>query len=340
MDLAELCKAHRRYGKIVVVYEKFLEEYPRDPSVAMVSMDLGLIYRGMGAFESALRKFYSVLNLSLLLPKEQIETYRELSTRAQIEIAETQYLMGDYSQAARYYDRLLRLELSPGERASVTFRKGYTHFLMDDFKSAVSVLRDYGDMFPGDAKVPESHYLLAESYRNLNQMQAAMEEVITLLRTNEVVGEQNPALWLFWKQKTGNQMANAFYERGDFLNALKIYQAMTPLSQSVTWQAPIIYQIGLCFERLRMAPKAIEAYAMLDTMDQWSEEVDDLNNLPEDLVFVRDMAIWRKQHLEWSLNKEQRLNDILNRPLIKQDDSTASLYPRAAGSENAALAQN
>ena len=180
---------------------------------------------------------------------------------------------------------------------------------MDDFKSAVSVLRDYGDMFPGDAKVPESHYLLAESYRNLNQMQAAMEEVITLLRTNEVVGEQNPALWLFWKQKTGNQMANAFYERGDFLNALKIYQAMTPLSQSVT-------------------------------LDQWSEEVDDLNNLPEDLVFVRDMAIWRKQHLEWSLNKEQRLNDILNRPLIKQDDSTASLYPRAAGSENAALAQN
>lgn len=324
LDLAELCKNHRKYGRIVVVYEKFLDEFPRDPEVATVSMDLGLIYRSMGAFESSLRKFYSVLNLSLLLPKERIDAYREISTRAQIEIAETHYLMGDYAQAARFYERLLRLELSPQERASVTFQFGYTHFLKEDYQSTISVLRDYAHMFPGDEKIPESHYLLAEAYRSLNQMQAAMQEVLTLLRSNEVVGAQNPALWLFWKQKTGNQLANAFYERGDHLNALKIYQAMTPLTASVTWQGPIIYQIGLCFERLRMVPKAIEAYDMLDTLEQWAEEVEAMEKLPDDLAFVQEMARWRKQHLEWSMDKDSRLNDLFNRPILKDSETTTS----------------
>lgn len=324
LDLAKLCKSHRKYGKIVVVYEKFLEEFPRDPEVATISMDLGLIYRSMGAFDSALRKFYSVLNLSLLLPRERIDAYREISTRAQIEIAETHFLMGEYVEAARYFERLLRLELSPLERASVTFQFGYTHFLSEDFQSTISALRDFAAMFPGDEKIPESHYLLAEAYRNMNQMQSAMQEVLTLLRTNEVVGAQNPALWLFWKQKTGNQLANAFYERGDHLNALKIYQAMTPLTKSVTWQGPIIYQIGLCFERLRMAPKAIEAYAMLDTMDQWAEEVARMEKLPDDLAFVQEMARWRKQHLEWSLDKDSRLNDLFNNPILREPDAGAT----------------
>ena len=324
LDLAELCKSHRKYGKIVVVYEKFLEEFPRDPEMATISMDLGLIYRSMGAFGSALRKFYSVLNLSLLLPREQIEAYREISTRAQIEIAETQFLMGDYEQAARYFERLLRLELSPQERASVTFQFGYTHFLSEDFQSTISVLRDFPVMFPGDEKIPEVHYLLAEAYGSINQMQSAMQEVLKLLQANEVVGAQNPALWLFWKQKTGNQLANAFYERGDHLNALKIYQAMTPLTKSVTWQGPIIYQIGLCFERLRMAPKAIEAYAMLDTMDQWSDEVTRMKVLPDDLAFVQEMARWRKQHLEWSLDKNTRLNDLFNSPILKSPDEPST----------------
>ena len=333
IDLAKLCKGHRKYGRIVVVYEKFLDEFPRDPEVATISMDLGLIYRSMGAFDSALRKFYSVLNLSLLLPKERIEAYRDISTRAQIEIAETHFLMGDYAQAARFYERLLRLELSPQERASVTFQFGYTHFLNDDFQSTVSVLRDYSAMFPGDEKIPESHYLLSEAYRNLNQMQSAMQEVLTLLKTNEVVGAQHPALWLFWKQKTGNQLANAFYERGDHLNALKIYQAMTPLTSSVTWQGPIIYQIGLCFERLRMVPKAIEAYNMLDSMDQWAEEVAKMEKLPDDLAFVQEMARWRKSHLEWSLDKDGRLNDLFNRSILKEPvTETSSIAPNLSPS--------
>ncbi|MDE0820781.1 MAG: hypothetical protein OSA95_06650, partial [Opitutales bacterium] len=56
--------------------------------------------------------------------------------------------------------------------------------------------------------------------------------------------------WIRWQKKAGNQLANEHFEEGETLNAIEIYQKMIILDSTPKWQAPIVYQLGLCFERL------------------------------------------------------------------------------------------
>ena len=44
------------------------------------------------------------------------------------------------------------------------------------------------------------------------------------------------------------------------MSALTIYQTLARLNEDADWQWPVIYQMGLCFERLRLSSRAAEAY--------------------------------------------------------------------------------
>src|SRR5690606_38282313 len=93
--------------------------------------------------------------------------------------------------------------------------------------------------------------------------QEALETVMTLLKEEDARKEKNPDKWIYWQKKTGNEFANGFYEQGEFMSALTIYQKLATLSKDPDWQWPVIYQMGLCFERLRLARRAAEAYKFI-----------------------------------------------------------------------------
>ncbi len=83
---------------------------------------------------------------------------------------------------------------------------------------------------------------------------------------------------------------------------------MAPLNKDPEWQWPIIYQIGLCFERLRMLPKTHEAYRLLVDEEEWENSQYDLN---ENLLSIKEMAVWRLGHIDWLSKTESGLLRLL-----------------------------
>lgn len=141
--------------------------------------------------------------------------------------------------------------------------------------------------------------------------------------------------WVHWQKKAGNYLANELFEEGETNKAVGIYQKMILLDPSPTWQAPIVYQLGLCFERIggnSYNPKAIEAYEIITnndknpeswdswtnkvkgTLDNQSEEID--TNLTEVLQgqeqFIYRMAQWRLKNLRWNLAAESEVKRLEN----------------------------
>lgn len=135
--------------------------------------------------------------------------------------------------------------------------------------------------------------------------------------------------WVHWQKKAGNMLANEHFEEGGevyTMKAIEIYQKMIGLDPTPKWQAPIVYQLGLCFERLgkdQYNPKAIEAYEILtnpsknpEAWGDWTlkiqaslEKLEGNENIDDSLAdvlqsqeqFIFRMAEWRLKNLRWNL---------------------------------------
>ncbi len=240
LDMAGMYEKAGISSKTVVIYEKFIETFDRDPEVPAIFIKLGIIYREMGVTKMALLKFYNVLNSSLSIPQEEMGNYIQLSMKAQLEIAETYFLIGDYEEAAKFFSKLKILDLGQKDQESVHFKSAYSQYLLENYATVVAALDKFINNYPKSHLVAESHFLLANSYKRLNRPRDAVKETLNLLHKNLINRSKDESLWFYWKKRTGNQLANEFYEQSDFLSALKIYQAMAPLNKDPEWQWPII----------------------------------------------------------------------------------------------------
>ncbi len=308
LDLAQMYNKYNVRPKEAAVYERFIESYPQDPIVPEIYMRLGFLYRDIGAFNTSLAKFYSVLNSSLSVNRAEMETYKLLSLKAQIEIGDTYYSMGDYPEAAKCYLRLKRLDMSREDRMKIDFKYAYTQYLLKDYATTISSLQGFIRAYPDESLIPEAHFVLANAYKQINQPRAALTEVLNLLQYQDQ-RRADSALWAYWKKRTGNQLGNEFYEQGDFESALRIYQAMAPLSEDPSWLWPVLFQMGLCFERLRFVTRAMDAYAII------IHGADDLAkqgvSLPGNLSDIVEQARWRSSHLDWKNQTERELMSIM-----------------------------
>ena len=93
------------------------------------------------------------------------------------------------------------------------------------------------------------------------------------------------------------------------MRALAIYQAMAKLSEEPEWQWPVVYQAGLCFERLRFPDRAIEAYNFI--LDENKKIQEAGKSTGEDLTQLCQMAEWRIEHVGWQQTTEGQLNALL-----------------------------
>ena len=154
----------------------------------------------------------------------------------------------------------------------------------------------------------EAHFVLASAFKQISQPQAALNEVLSLLQYQEA-RKEDAETWSYWKRRTGNQLGNEFYEQGDFDSALKIYQAMARLSDDPNWLWPSLYQMGLCFERLRLTVKAVDAYDLIingaDTVQKNGVK------LPETLADIVEQVKWRRDHLNWQSDTQDQLQQIM-----------------------------
>ncbi|WP_341715272.1 tetratricopeptide repeat protein, partial [Limnobacter sp.] len=281
------------------------------------------------------------------------------SNRAMYEIAETFMDSEDYDNAIKFFDRLRRLEdLDDSDRAVVRFKQGLAHYRrasenlrkqesierlppeqrkdqeLDfdrtpraDFAKVKETLKGYGTLFPQSPYVPESHYLLALTYEQLNQDEESIAELLLLLKEADfnpemiadleqgnamrdrdlvAIGKMK-AIWAFWKKKTGNYLANKFFEDSEFFNAYRIYSALRDIDSSPSWQIPVLYQIALCQEKLGNYVQAMETYSEIEEFVNSEGAREGLAN-SKYLEFVFGMAKWRREQLEDTRAIRQAVN--------------------------------
>ncbi len=204
-----------------------------------------------------------------------------------------------------------------------------------DFAKVKETLRSYGTLYPQSPYVPEAHYLLALTYEQLNQDQESVSELLKLLKQSnfnpemvlkleegratrdrdEVAIDQLKKVWNFWKKKTGNYLANKFFEDNEYFNAYRIYSALREIDSAPTWQVPILYQIALCEEKLGNYVQAMETYSSIEEYVKSEEAREGMVN-NKYLNFVFGMAKWRREQLEDTRAIRQAVNryGIYTRP--------------------------
>ena len=282
------------------------------------------------------------------------------SNQAMFEIAETFMDSEDYDNAIKFFDRLWRLDqLQDADRAVVRFKQGLAHYrrareslrekeridrlppekrILEepnyeetpraDFAKVKEVLRGYQKLYPDSPYVPESHYLLALTFEQLNQDEESIRQLLALLKEADFNPEktlppqqartvrdrdyaklrQMQGVWNFWKKKTGNYLANKFFENAEFFNAYRIYTALKEIDPSPAWQVPVLYQIALCQEKLGNFVQATETYTSIEEyVTSVKEGREELAN-SEYLNFVFGMAKWRREQLEDTRAIRQAVN--------------------------------
>jgi TolA-binding protein len=304
--LLGLAHMHRRQGaltKAAAIYEKFLKEYPGDDRSPDALLELGRTLRSMGAYKTAITRFYSVINSTLKLPAEGFTHYQQLAKTAQFEIAETHFQAGEFAEAGKFFSRLSLLDLAPADQAHAHFMAAYALHLQGDKEGAVAMLRAFLEQWPDDENVPESRYLLATDLRALNRTQDALGATLDLLRAEKARVATNPKRWAYWQRLTGNQLANDFFERGDVLDAQAIYSGLASLSDDPSWKLPVTYQIALCDERLGAADRARASYQnIIDSVGAQAAPA---------LQELSQLATWRLAQLAWHDNISRQVTTLI-----------------------------
>ncbi len=292
--------------KAAATLERLASEYPTSRRLPDVYMELGNLYRKMGALELAISKYYMVMNSSLNVSFDQVESYRALTLKAKLEIAETHAERDQFHESFRLYQSLFRLDLRPEERMLVHYHVCYLLFEIGKFQQAVTQLKLFLEQYPDVPNASEIRYLLAKSYEKLNRKPEALREVIDILQRQSSPDTADPEIADYWKQRTGNELANEFYQTGDFRSALTIYQHLAKYNDAPSWRWPAIHQIGLCYERLGLPEKAILSYREIVNPSDGVVLTDE--ELGSSLVSLREMAKWRLDHLEWEDDLIARLH--------------------------------
>ncbi len=305
--LFEMGELYRNAGllpKSAAIYERLVREFKDSRRLASVYMELGDLYREMGGLQVAISNYYMVLNSSLNISIDQVEKARELSLRAKLEIAETHAELLQYEESYRQYELLSKLELKPADRMRVHYRMCNLLYELGRYQPAVNLLKDFLKNYKLSAHSPEIRYLLAKSYEKLNRKPEAIREVVQILQSQSSPDTALEGAADYWRQRTGNELANEFYQKGDYRSALTIYQSLAKYNASPEWRWPAIHQIGLCFERLGLPDKAVMAYEEILSPEGGPESEEALS---AGMKSLREMAKWRLEHLKWEDDLVARL---------------------------------
>lgn len=292
LGLARLHRHRSEDARAAALYEKLLHDAPQHPAAPTIYLELARTLRALGAYDLAIGRFYSVINITLNRPTGDDAHTRQLARTAQFEVAETQLVAGRHDEAARLFERLLLLDLSPEDQGRARRLGAQAHAQAGRTSAAVALLAPA--VAPGSSTPPsaETLYLQATLLLHLQRPVDALDLVKRLLASEYDARLEKPERWRQWQRRAGNQLANEFYERGETHAALTIFQALAAMDKRSEWKLPILYQIGLCHERLAATDAALAAYREVAAAGSKAADPGRLDDLGR-------MAAWRIRHVEW-----------------------------------------
>lgn len=299
LELALVAQQENQFARAQQIFAQYIARYPEDPGVPEVLLRQGLLFRQMGANNLALSKFYGVMTSALNLKLDRLAYYQRLVLQAQAEIADTYYLEGEFKDAADLFGRLLRQEAVDLNKPQIHFKLLRCLAQLDRHSDLIARGEEFLRLYPQSAEMSEVRFLLATSLKKAGRNTDALKQVFLLMQSQHSGAEEDPEAWRYWQRRTGNEIANQLYREGDHVNALVIYLNLVELDIAASWQLPILYQVGLVYERLGQPQKATETYAGILSREK---EIGD--NAGAGLKAVVEMARWRKGYLGWYTQAE------------------------------------
>jgi len=297
--------------KAAAVYENFLSFKPSSPKAAFIYLRLADIYREIGAEERSLSCLYQVLSSSIRSGNE--EKAEDHTLQAKLKIGNALFESGRNEEAAGIYSRLKLLDLSADDQAFVLFRAAELLFRNSHHDAAIEAGKQFLVDYPASALVGDCHRLIVQALDASGRQDEAIQATLELLRATRKETGSDLAFANSWKMKAGNDLANVLYSRGEYLRALRIYQALADRSSDPAWKLSAIYQIGLCFERLQEPRRALEAYRYI--INATIPEADPLkgSSSPREisLSHLKESADWHARHIEWQVSLATKLYPIL-----------------------------
>jgi tetratricopeptide (TPR) repeat protein len=299
LELGAVVRDENDLPRAQSIYTQYLNRWPDDPRSPEVYLRQGEIFRQMGLSDMALGKFYNVMASALALKNDQFAYYQTLVLQTQVEIAETHYLLGHYVDAGDFYSRLLQNPDPALNRSQMQFRLIRSLTIVGRNDEAASQAQDFITRYPDAEEVPEVRYYLAQALKVLGRDNEALQQVLLCLQQQKAKGGNDPAVWLYWQQRVGNELANQLYQQGDYVQALEIYVDLAQLDSSAAWQVPVYYQMGLSYEKLAQPQKATDAYNKIIALEAGVG-----TNSTPGMQAVFDMAQWRINFLKWQQNAQ------------------------------------
>ena len=282
------------------IFTQYSQRWSGDIRMPEICLHQGQIFRAMGMNQLALVKFYGVMTTALAMKNEQMAYYQRLVLQAQVEIAETHYLIGKYAEAAEYYGRLMKQEAPDLDMAQIQFRLVRSLEALNRHAEAATQAQDFLLRHADAPEEPEMRYHLAQALKGQNRNGEALEQVMIFLKEERVKTKDQPEVWTYWQQRVGNEIGNQLYVEGDYVKALEIYLTLAKLDPSPAWQLPVNYQVGITYEKLLQPSNAIVAYRSITNAAPTLG-----TNAAPGLRAVADMAQWRLNFLQFQDRAEE-----------------------------------
>ena len=305
--IQNLCRIYEVIGDVareILMYEKYLELFDDTYSIPYVILKLGSLYTKSGAHEMAINRYYSVLNRAFVIPLEFLDEYRDAIVYAQIKIANAYTEIGNYTKALELIDKIQTNVIPDNDLTNVLFMKGLCAYETKKFEDAIPILENFKITYSEDINTPKTCYILVQCYKELKNIDKVNQTIQFILQegkrkrnSNDKIGQ----LWHFWQKKTAEEVAQDFYEKNQFADALKIYQIMVQMDDSIEWQWPLLYSIGLCYERMQMLSRSRAAYELIAN----SQTLEPLTPI---LLDYKKEAYWKIQQL--NTFEQNKLNSI------------------------------
>lgn len=278
----------------ISILEDYLQRYPRDEYRPELIYKLGLLYRDIGLHQESVAMFYQVLNNIVADGEKDFDRYLRFGRLVMFEIGRSHVELGHYEVALEHFQRIDNIKMHPRDQETIAFYIFLCLSKTENYDEALKAAQSFVQRYPESRLRPEVMCAQGQIMFKLGRSEDAIAALIDLLESAEEITEAEMEDWMPWKQKAGNLIANQLFKDGDYAAALSVYQGLATLEEDYSWQLPVIYQIGICFERLHLRDRAKESYSYILAA---SEKVS--SDEAESLRPIADGARWRLKILGW-----------------------------------------
>lgn len=300
-DLHEYQKANQVLAQYIITYNK-AENIPE------AYLRQGQILKKLGSVELAIGKFYSAMSSALSMNEKAEDKHQKVAMLAQTEIADTYYYSGDFDNAIRSYNLILKAPDKHLDVAFIEFKLLRAKMQISDSINTLNAVENYVNRYPDSKFIPEAQFIKAVQLEKLDRDSEMMQTVLQLLRIKPDTFEAEENLLIPWQQKAGNLLANSLFKKGDYQAARSAYKELRKMDSDPNWYIPATYQFAQCSERLQLQREAVDSY--LEIISIGHGIVEDEKSLQ--VKSLIEMAEFRVDQLTWLKDAREKGRAILD----------------------------